>query len=329
MRDQGVECFYISLHPSLVDAEKGQKIFLNQMVERSFTRWHENCLKPAQKPADPIGHNALMEHSMQRFLSTTLVAGFALAFSTVASAGYATFSGEDLNDDSLVPLTTLTNSGGAESLFKSKLASGVATETFEAQSIGAIAPLALVFKDQVTSATKVTATLGGGSGSVQGVTPGQTDGAGRYSIPSASSSNYWLVNAADRSNSFTVTFDSAVAAFGFYGVDIGDFGGTVSVSLLNNLGDTVKTFAVPHTIGDGGDTDGSVIFFGLIADIGEDFYGVRFTSSITSAADYFAFDNFTVATRDQLPPDTPLPLPGTLALAGLGLLGLGLRRARR
>lgn len=267
---------------------------------------------------------------MQRFLSTTLVAGFALAFSSAASAGYASFAGEDLNDDSFTPLTTLTHSGGAETLFKSGLSSGVATETFESQLAGATAPLTLTFKDQVTLATKVTATLGGGSGSVQAVTPGSTDGAGRYSIPSATSSKYWFVNAADSANSFTVTFDKAVAAFGFYGVDIGDFGGTVSVSLLNSVGGTIQTFAVPHSVGVDGDTDGSVVFFGLIAAAaGDDFYGVRFTSSITSAADYFAFDNFTVATRDQLPPDTPLPLPGTLVLAGLGLLGLGLRRARR
>lgn len=264
---------------------------------------------------------------MKKTVLTGAVLAGAMFLSTAASASYMTFSGEDANNSSATPLTALPNSTGAETSFKSNLSTGVSTENFESQATGATVPLTLNFVDLLTSAV-TSATLSGGGGFVAAVTPGTTDGFGRYSIPSATSSKYWQVNAGGAST-FTITFSDAIAAFGFYGVDIGDFGGTVSVNLLDGSGNIIETVAVPATQGSGGSTDGSVIFFGLVSSgAASDFMGISFSTTI-GGGDVFAFDNFTIATRDQVVPPNQTPLPGTILLAGLGLLGLGAMRRRQ
>lgn len=262
---------------------------------------------------------------MKKQVLTGAILSSALLFSMSASAGYLTFSGEDMNDDAVNPLATVPNSLAAEAQFKSNLSSGVATENFENQSPGANAPLTLDFKDLING-NITQATLSGGDGFVNSVAPG-TATAGRYSVPSANSSNFWQANAGT-ANSFTVTFSEAVAAFGFYGVDIGDFGGTLSIELTDVNGN-VQTVTVPATVGAGGSTDGSVLYFGVLSTgSSSDFTSLTFKSTV-GGGDVFAFDNFTIATRDQVDPPTNVPLPGTLALAGLGLLGLGARSRRR
>ena len=265
---------------------------------------------------------------MKKTVLTGAVLAGAMFLSTAASAGYTTFAGEDLNDDAFNPLTSLPNSTAAETSFKSNLSSGVATETFENQTTGATAPLTLHFVDSITN-VDTTATLTGGGGRVVAVAQGSTNGAGRYSVPSASSSKFWEVDAGGTAGAFTITFSDAIAAFGFYGVDIGDFGGTVSVNLLDGGGNIIQTVAVPATQGSGGSTDGSVIFFGVVSsDAASDFRGISFSTTV-GGGDIFAFDNFTIATRDQVVPPNQTPLPGTILLAGLGLLGLGAMRRRQ
>ena len=91
------------------------------------------------------------------------------------------------------------------------------------------------------------------------MTPGTTNGVGRYSIPSASSSKFWEVDAGV-SGDFDIDFSETIAALGFFGIDIGDFGGQLQLSLSN--GDLLT---VNNTIGSGASTDGSVLFYGIIA----------------------------------------------------------------
>jgi hypothetical protein len=55
---------------------------------------------------------------------------------------------------------------------------------------------------------------------------------------------------------FVVTGSSAVAAFGFWGIDIGDFGGQLTLELRNGA-TVLDTLTVPNTAGSGGRTDGS------------------------------------------------------------------------
>lgn len=101
--------------------------------------------------------------------------------SAPAANAYLIF-GEDLNNSGAVPLASTPNSTTASNNFLANLI-GVGTETFESQATGASAPLPLTFPGAGT------ATLTGGSGVVSAVTPGTTNGVGRYSIPSASSSS--------------------------------------------------------------------------------------------------------------------------------------------
>jgi len=63
-----------------------------------------------------------------------------------------------------------------------------------------------------------------GTGQIANV-PSGDNGFGRYPI----SGNQYF----DTGSVFTITFSTAIAAFGFFGVDIGDFGGQVTLTLTH------------------------------------------------------------------------------------------------
>lgn len=214
---------------------------------------------------------------------------------------FTIFFGEDLNASATVPLANTPNATAAELAFKSGL-NNISTENFEAKTTGATAPLALTFTG---AGAPLTATLTG-SGSVFAAAPGSTNGVGRYSVPSASSSKWWEAQAGASFVNFVVTLAQDTAAFGFYGVDVGDFGGQLRVELRDGAGTTVQTFVVPNTIGASGSTDGSVLFFGAFTSApGEVFRSIHF-SSTGSSADIFAFDQFTIAELAQVGPPAQL-----------------------
>jgi hypothetical protein len=222
-------------------------------------------------------------------LALLLSSGAALAFQ-------ATFFGEDLGLGESTRLTTFPNATAARTSFLANLV-GVGTETFESYTAGTDAPLAITFTGAGTATLQ-------GDGAIATVTGTGTNGFGRYAT---SGTNYWEVT-----GTFSIEFDSSVAAFGFYGIDIGDFGGQVTLETEDG---TSTLYTIPNTINGSG---GGVLFFGVI-DTVNTFTKATFGNT-AAGTDVFGFDDMTIGSVEQVHPKTPLP--GTLMLLGSGLLGL-------
>lgn len=263
-----------------------------------------------------------------KFADTVLAVALSLA-AGASSAGYLTpIFGEDGHTSELTPLASTPTASAREATFLSLL-QGVSTETFELKATDTPAPLTLNF---LGSSAQLTATLSG-SGRVGTAESGKTDGFGRYSIPSATSTQFWEADA--DAGDFHVQFGQAIAAFGFYGIDIGDYGGQLLIDLLaEDQNSILATFKPAHSQGTDGSTAGSVVYFGVVSDSAtSDFYGIRFRLEAPNPlpddfpGDVFAFDNFTIAERSQIrPPTNGTPEPGTLALLGLALAGAATAR---
>jgi hypothetical protein len=237
---------------------------------------------------------------------------FSLAVSVPASLAAApvTFFGEDLHNDDDTRIPAHPNADAARIAFLSNLV-GVGTETFELIADGTGAPLVLVFP----GAGNATLT---GSGEVESVPVG-TDGNGRYPI---SGSNFW--NAVAGGDDFVIEFSAPIAAFGFYGVDIGDFGGALELELGLSGGGTVN-LPVGNTVGSGASTDGSVLYFGFY-DTTATYTSIGFNNP--EIEDFFAFDDMTVGSLEQVRPGTPIPEPASMLLLAAGL-GAGVRQLRK
>lgn len=254
---------------------------------------------------------------------------FVFASLTALAAGsanaYVLYSGIDGNGNPS-RLTMTPNSAAAETNFRAQLAAGIGTENFENQTVGAGSGLALNF------GAAGTATLTGGGGAVTATTStpnGGTIGVGRYSVPGGT--NYWDVTAGS-ANAFQISFSQEIAAFGFYGIDIGDFDGTVQIELVNSANVVITSLNVPSA--SRGLAEGSVLYFGVIASgSSELFQSIRFNTTSGGTGirtDVFGFDSMTIATQAQVgPPPGTVPEPGTLALLGASLVGLSLAQRRR
>ena len=257
-----------------------------------------------------------MKFGMTRTLAA---AGVAMGLMIGSSnAAVLTYFGEDLSSSASTPLASTPLADAAETSFLGSL-TGVGTENFDAIAAGTLAPLPLVFPGAGT------ATLTG-SGVIVSVAAGSTNGNGRYGT---SPTNYWEV---DANGGFSVTFSAATAAFGFFGIDIGDFGEQLRLT-LNDVAGTI--IDIPHTVGSGGSTDGSVFFFGVIGTTAADTFTTAAFTTASGSGDVFAFDDMTVGALTQVcgAPGAPAcpkaPEPTTLAVFGFGLAGLAFLRRRR
>jgi MYXO-CTERM domain-containing protein len=199
---------------------------------------------------------------------------------------------------------SLTNAQAAEADFLSNL-TGVTVEDFEGLTAGDTFPINISF-GTTTATLSGTSTIGNTGIADSGI-------GGRFAV---SGTQYLNLGTSD-ANSFTLTFDTAQAAFGFYGTDIGDFSGQLTISL-----DGGPAIEIPHTVNA---PNGSDLYFGLI-DVANPFTTIQFSSGVLS--DAFGFDDFTIGTREQVV-DNDVSAPGSLAVLGASLLGLGLARRRR
>lgn len=247
---------------------------------------------------------------MKSMLKTT-AAALALLAASSASQGASIFFGETAGLGESTPLTSWTNASNARASFLSNL-TGVGTETFEApdQTDGQAAPLMLTFPGAGT------ATLLGG-GNIDAVIAGSTNGVGRYGT---SGTQFWEAD----STSFSINFANPIAAFGFYGVDIGDFNGQVTLAMDNG-----NSYTINNTLNGPG---GSVLFWGII-DTENPFTKITFGNT-NAGTDYFAFDDMTIGAKAQVcgtpgGPPCPAPEPEMLSLFGLALLGLAYTRKRK
>lgn len=221
-------------------------------------------------------------------ISFTALMGFSMS-----SYSAAIFFGEDSN-----PGSSTANSDNANTMFLSHL-TGVGTEDFESFANNTSGPLAVDF------GIAGTATLSG-SGNIE-----NSGGSGRFAT---SGTQYWETN-----EDFVIDFSTAVSAFGFFGTDIGDFAGQITLDFLSG---STTSFTVDNTINA---RNGSLLFWGII-DEANPFTKITFGN--TNRSDYFGFDDMTIGVASQVI-DRNIPEPTTLALLGLGLAGIRLSRNKK
>lgn len=156
---------------------------------------------------------------------------------------------------------------------------------------------------------------------------------GRFSTsPVGDDANRMVLESA---GSFTMKFSAAIQAFGFFGSDIGDFGGGLTLELFKDEDgvNPSQTFVVvpgstPAT--GANDQGGSLLFFGFI-DTAVGYKKIRFVHQNFVNGDFtdvdgFGYDDMLIASVNDVP--NPTPEPASLALLGAALAAAGLSRRR-
>ena len=219
---------------------------------------------------------------------------------SMAHAAQVVYYGENLT-----PGGTVSGAPAAARSAFIGLLSGVVNEDFEGFAVGDLAPLPLSFAGSTLS----------GSGAVENVTTN-----GLFNTTSGGS-QWWAAASA-----FNIAFSTPIGAFGFYGTDIGDFGGKLILT-LTDISDVVTTLTVPHLIDIG--QDGALLFFGFI-DSSNAYKSIAFGNTGNNL-DFFGFDDMVFGNPVQgcVTNCGTVSEPDMLALLVSGLAGLALTRRRQ
>jgi hypothetical protein len=237
-----------------------------------------------------------------------VLAAAALILTSASTQSFAvpvTIFGEDISTTgNPVPFTNATTA--QNSLFSNL--NGVGTETFDALGVGTAAP-------SVSFGAIGTATLTGGRVDDGTVVPIHSPVDGYYPFSGAQ-----FLYAQDN---FTVAFSTPISAFGFYGTDIGDHGGQLTLT-LTDTNNVISILNIPHTLVSDGSTNGSNLYFGFY-DTNTLYKQIAFGTSAPNA-DGFTVDDMSVGFAA-----TPLPAALPLFASGMGgVMGLlGWRRKRK
>lgn len=253
-----------------------------------------------------------MKRAFASIAGTALVSA-GLMWSAAVGALPAVFFGEDLSPGGVVPPGG--NAATARASFLSGLM-GVGNENFEGIAGGTSIASPGIGISFPGSGGSITATLSAG-----GDRPGGICGLGTVIVGNigcgfgrfATSGNNYLHSS---SSAMTIALSSAIAAFGFFGTDIGDFDGEITLTLT---GGATVNLTVPTTQGTA--AEGNLVFWGFIDPV-DTYTGITFGNT-GAGEDVFGFDDMVIGDRQQV---TPAPEPASLPLLTLGLLALMLRR---
>ncbi len=284
---------------------------------------------------------------------TAAMAVIALAGSTAHAS--TVFFGRDLNTAPLadrgstpIPAVDRVNSTSARNMFFTGLPGGSSTEveSFEMPpfSVGDTPtsnPSAFnnidFFESDADPTNDVTASIAGGAEVLNQT--GAPAGQGRYAtdLPVNLNNQFLQVSSGD---SMTLSFDTGVRAFGFWGTDINDVQNELGLEISVTMG-SGESFTISPTDGgvDPGDPapdggfdalEGNIIFWGIITDSDSDLIDQIVFNNVAGPddpdTDIFGFDEFIVSRVADVPV-IPLPSPFGLTAAGLGLV-LAVRRRR-
>eukprot|EP00968_Pinguiococcus_pyrenoidosus_P007283 scaffold482_cov247-Pinguiococcus_pyrenoidosus.AAC.32 len=206
-----------------------------------------------------------------------LLAVLARASANGSLCSGATFFGEDRNPDDtqndVLPILNPVSANAARDTFFNAIMNPT-TEDLEDQTVG-VQVVPLVFPG-----SGVTATLAGGE--IRKDPPVN----GQYAI---SPVTYFSTE-----DDFNIDFSQPITAFGFFGVDVGDVQGILSITIVRP-DETYCVVPIPHEV-DG--PSGGVLYFAYI-DLDEPFNRIEFGNS-EGQRDRFAFDDFTIAIRREV-----------------------------